>query len=132
MRDNRNQANSPPRSTSGSAELKTESFPEKRANMRLIGVIDDAKQAQQLSAFLLTEGIENRVDLNDENKSEVWVKDEDQFKEALRAFGDHQSNPKDLKYVAAVDGAIKLVKDCLLYTCPSPRDRQKSRMPSSA
>ena len=25
-----------------------------------------------------------------------------------------------------------LVKACLLYTSPSPRDRQKSRMPSSA
>ena len=25
-----------------------------------------------------------------------------------------------------------LYKDCLLYTSPSPRDRQKSRMPSSA
>ena len=25
-----------------------------------------------------------------------------------------------------------LVRDCLLYTSPSPRDRQKSRMPSSA
>ena len=25
-----------------------------------------------------------------------------------------------------------LHKDCLLYTSPSPRDRQKSRMPSSA
>ena len=24
------------------------------------------------------------------------------------------------------------IKDCLLYTSPSPRDRQKSRMPSSA
>ena len=26
----------------------------------------------------------------------------------------------------------KEVKTCLLYTSPSPRDRQKSRMPSSA
>ena len=26
----------------------------------------------------------------------------------------------------------KLLKACLLYTSPSPRDRQKSRMPSSA
>ena len=25
-----------------------------------------------------------------------------------------------------------ILKDCLLYTSPSPRDRQKSRMPSSA
>ena len=28
--------------------------------------------------------------------------------------------------------SLKQVKDCLLYTSPSPRDRQKSRMPSSA
>ena len=27
---------------------------------------------------------------------------------------------------------ILISKDCLLYTSPSPRDRQKSRMPSSA
>ena len=28
--------------------------------------------------------------------------------------------------------AIELAKHCLLYTSPSPRDRQKPRMPSSA
>ena len=40
---------------------------------------------------------------------------------------------------AAVAGApgvqvstIEIDRDCLLYTSPSPRDRQKSRMPSSA
>ena len=27
---------------------------------------------------------------------------------------------------------INMVMNCLLYTSPSPRDRQKSRMPSSA
>ena len=27
---------------------------------------------------------------------------------------------------------IKLMRSCLLYTSPSPRDREKSRMPSSA
>ena len=27
---------------------------------------------------------------------------------------------------------LKSVNSCLLYTSPSPRDRQKSRMPSSA
>ena len=32
-----------------------------------------------------------------------------------------------------VDGSIReLMCTCLLYTSPSPRDRQKSRMPSSA
>ena len=31
-----------------------------------------------------------------------------------------------------VKAAYKQIQDCLLYTSPSPRDRQKSRMPSSA
>ena len=31
-----------------------------------------------------------------------------------------------------VDTESEVVKNCLLYTSPSPRDRQKSRMPSSA
>ena len=30
------------------------------------------------------------------------------------------------------DGSVTTPKGCLLYTSPSPRDRQKSRMPSSA
>ena len=30
------------------------------------------------------------------------------------------------------DDRVDMSKDCLLYTSPSPRDRQKSRMPSSA
>ena len=31
-----------------------------------------------------------------------------------------------------LDEAIDLFEDCLLYTSPSPRDRTRSRMPSSA
>ena len=34
--------------------------------------------------------------------------------------------------LANKNGTIRLHKDCLLYTSPSPRDRQKSRMPPSA
>ena len=33
---------------------------------------------------------------------------------------------------AISDGAVELYHDCLLYTSPSPRDRTRSRMPSSA
>ena len=36
---------------------------------------------------------------------------------------------RDGLFCAKIFGPIK---DCLLYTSPSPRDRQKSRMPSSA
>ena len=32
----------------------------------------------------------------------------------------------------ALDAGADKIKLCLLYTSPSPRDRQKSRMPSSA
>ena len=36
------------------------------------------------------------------------------------------------KLALKLGGKYKDAKDCLLYTSPSPRDRQKSRMPSSA
>ena len=47
--------------------------------------------------------------------------------------------PKGVR-VAALDperdrlvvSGVNLVKNCLLYTSPSPRDRTRSRMPSSA
>ena len=42
-----------------------------------------------------------------------------------------ESNTDVLSKKIAVD-ALSLSKSCLLYTSPSPRDRQKSRMPSSA
>ena len=32
----------------------------------------------------------------------------------------------------AIDGGEGKFRDCLLYTSPSPRDRTRSRMPSSA
>ena len=45
---------------------------------------------------------------------------------------------KGAKAMMRIDGTTpprerqRLVEACLLYTSPSPRDRQKSRMPSSA
>ena len=54
-------------------------------------------------------------------------------KEAKKRFDIHQiiwavtkKNPFKEK------SSLSLDKSCLLYTSPSPRDRQKSRMPSSA
>ena len=42
-------------------------------------------------------------------------------------FADAASHAK-----SAYDTAPGMLKDCLLYTSPSPRDRTRSRMPSSA
>ena len=41
----------------------------------------------------------------------------------------HGTTPEDLNLVKWEEWPAKV---CLLYTSPSPRDRQKSRMPSSA
>ena len=41
------------------------------------------------------------------------------------------NRPKIHESVFVASTAV-LIGDCLLYTSPSPRDRQKSRMPSSA
>ena len=51
------------------------------------------------------------------------TKDETTTK-AVKALFKKYKNPKDL--------ANAKVKDCLLYTSPSPRDQRGSRMPSSA
>ena len=54
---------------------------------------------------------------------------------------DKDKNPRGTRIFGAVARELReksfmkivsLANDCLLYTSPSPRDRQKSRMPSSA
>ena len=56
---------------------------------------------------------------------------------AQPALGGWDKNALTLaRYVKAAgiepDAALTLLKTCLLYTSPSPRDRTRSRMPSSA
>ena len=47
-------------------------------------------------------------------------------------YKENKFNPNDPIFKKQ-DALLKsITKDCLLYTSPSPRDRQKSRMPSSA
>ena len=38
----------------------------------------------------------------------------------------------NLSNIFVIDGSKRSTKACLLYTSPSPRDRTRSRMPSSA
>ena len=70
-------------------------------------------------------GIEHEKFLfnNKDNKRIDYSKIKEMFS-ALLEFG---WNP-----VFEKENIIALNKGCLLYTSPSPRDRQKSRMPSSA
>ena len=43
-----------------------------------------------------------------------------------------QENKQLAKEIAIARNFLHILRHCLLYTSPSPRDRQKSRMPSSA
>ena len=43
-----------------------------------------------------------------------------------------QTNPEYLEKISEVDYIVDNANNCLLYTSPSPRDRTRSRMPSSA
>ena len=69
------------------------------------------------------------------------------FKDTIGIFDNVLSKTNCKRYIKRLEDAIKDghagpgmassglnedVKSCLLYTSPSPRDRQKSRMPSSA
>ena len=52
---------------------------------------------------------------------------------AIELDGNPLSDPKIKKMIGKSSNLVKeLLVYCLLYTSPSPRDRQKSRMPSSA
>ena len=54
--------------------------------------------------------------------------------DVYRREGGYRSVEKALKTMSpdAITEEVKKSGFCLLYTSPSPRDRQKSRMPSSA
>ena len=57
----------------------------------------------------------------------------DELLRDLNTFAATGTLPTGLPEASAVaSGGGMKVKGCLLYTSPSPRDRQKSRMPSSA
>ena len=64
--------------------------------------------------------------------------DEDNVKELEKELGDVMAMVMILDYYGYVsitdiqENIEPKLKNCLLYTSPSPRDRQKSRMPSSA
>ena len=47
----------------------------------------------------------------------------------VRAISD---NPEAAFDYTSKGNLVAVISNCLLYTSPSPRDRQKSRMPSSA
>eukprot|EP00828_Plagiopyla_frontata_P035895 TRINITY_DN4749_c0_g1_i1.p1 TRINITY_DN4749_c0_g1~~TRINITY_DN4749_c0_g1_i1.p1 ORF type:complete len:180 (+),score=33.29 TRINITY_DN4749_c0_g1_i1:341-880(+) len=79
--------------------------------------------------------ISNQNQILNENNNQQNIKkfsqDETNFED--EGLDNRQELPlsSNEKKQAKLENSLKY-KDCLLYTSPSPRDRQKSRMPSSA
>ena len=87
------------------------------------------------------------IDVLDE-KFQAFAKDFAKFRSSVEGLKKIDPLPWSQKMTKQVDAQIKGVKDlvtqlknfekiskdnfCLLYTSPSPRDRTRSRMPSSA
>ena len=75
-------------------------------------------------------------DINKESSNKPQVSDkeaEEAIKKLLAWIGEDPSREGLQETPKRVVKAFKeYFKGCLLYTSPSPRDRQKSRMPSSA
>ena len=71
----------------------------------------DGSEANQTVTFAL-DGVSYEIDLNDEHAAALRESLEEWIGKARRTGGRRSS--------------------CLLYTSPSPRDRTRSRMPSSA
>ena len=67
------------------------------------------------------------------DRIEAWRKDAEtlSYEEAIQAL-DLLLAELQNDSVPLADLQHKVLHGCLLYTSPSPRDRQKSRMPSSA
>ena len=63
---------------------------------------------------------------------------EENYLHDLEKLGEYESDkieyfPNEIKLIAqALCFRVGNIDDCLLYTSPSPRDRTRSRMPSSA
>ena len=75
-------------------------------------------------------------------KNTIRVAKQAMEKSMQYAYRDRRNKKRDFKslWIQRINAGVraegltysKFINGCLLYTSPSPRDRQKSRMPSSA
>ena len=78
--------------------------------MRLLGELKDKEQATLFWSYLLVKGMESDFDRDAGGLCEIWVKDEDHFKEAYADFQEFVANPGDQKYSNSVRQAKILAK----------------------
>ena len=98
------------------------------------GITDERMIKKHNSKRLNYEAIKQSITYHsDYHIKPVWDgKDEDALAEIMDCIEKLEVPQDKVWFMPAGDSRESLFKSCLLYTSPSPRDRQKSRMPSSA
>ena len=81
--------------------------------------------SKELLKAELTE--EKRLRMTNRSHNQIYIITAQDSPNTMKEIG----RLREIAFRAAGGGTGKSM-DCLLYTSPSPRDRQKSRMPSSA
>ena len=89
---------------------------EKKFNRDVANLVDGVSKLDKLS-------ISNRTEAEAENLQKMVLAMSKDIRVIVVKLADRLHNMRTLMY---------LNRDCLLYTSPSPRDRTRSRMPSSA
>ena len=72
--------------------------------------------------------------LNKDQAIEIFNKIKKEYENSPNTFGSSSGKKESVMELLVIVGnqIAGEYKDCLLYTSPSPRDRTRSRMPSSA
>ena len=87
------------------------------------------------TASSLTKKIRSQIEKQHGFRPQLFIIDLNDLLATIKSnpFPKAVSDPKTLHFFFLAEPAVDPdIKACLLYTSPSPRDRQKSRMPSSA
>ncbi|HTL59563.1 MAG TPA: rhomboid family intramembrane serine protease [Candidatus Limnocylindrales bacterium] len=76
--------------------------------MRLIGHLATESTARTFGDYLYVQGIENRIEQQQEDGWAIWVNDEDKLEGAAQLLEDFRTNPSDPKYQTQAKGAAAL------------------------
>jgi GlpG protein len=78
--------------------------------MKKLGVIENSEAGRVFSDYLLSQGIENKAEFEDDGV-EIWIVEESQLEYAKVEFDLFSINPKDAKYFSAVKTAHRIRKE---------------------
>ncbi len=78
--------------------------------MRLIGSVNSEREARNLAAWLTAEGVDTHVE-PDEKGFEIWIRHEDQLRQAREELNRFQANPDDPRYSQAHSRAAEIERE---------------------